>query len=231
MSIWKCGYTAGQQLQNLKYRDLGKLKKILFMFLSLGIPYLLKRWWNIYAFFKNDVGDTPPGHITSRLHRLEKFYQLVSVVNFLVFLFNGKYVSPIHRLLNMDQTSIATQMVKRVSFEYLNRQLIWNGFTEFMLFIVPMIPISTLSKKIGVVTDKLMTKIGFKQNVVSETSENRAICPICKAKPTIPYRSNCNHVFCYYCIKSLILEEAKPNCPVCNSQITSVCRDHGQSEM
>lgn len=41
----------------------------------------------------------------------------------------------------MRLTPPSTQVSREVSFEYLNRQLVWHAFTEFLLFLLPLVGI------------------------------------------------------------------------------------------
>ena len=46
------------------------------------------------------------------------------------------------RILRLRLTPPTNQVSREVSFEYLNRQLVWHAFTEFLLFILPLVGIS-----------------------------------------------------------------------------------------
>ena len=68
-------------------------------------------------------------------------YSVAAFVSFLAFLVNGRYRTLVDRLLRMRLTPPAYQTRKDVSFEYLNRQLVWHAFTEFLLFLLPLVGI------------------------------------------------------------------------------------------
>jgi peroxin-2 len=55
---------------------------------------------------------------------------------------NGKYRTLLDRLLRLRLTPPTSQVSREVSFEYLNRQLVWHAFTEFLLFVLPLVGIS-----------------------------------------------------------------------------------------
>lgn len=65
-----------------------------------------------------------------------------SFLSFLVFLVNGRYRTLTDRILRMRLSPPSTQVSREVSFEYLNRQLVWHAFTEFLLFLLPLVGIS-----------------------------------------------------------------------------------------
>ncbi|GAA5888837.1 hypothetical protein JCM6882_002872 [Rhodosporidiobolus microsporus] len=69
----------------------------------------------------------------------EKLGSLAGLLNFLIFLHNGKFRTLIDRVLKMRLVYARRAFTPNVSFEYLNRQLVWEAFTEFLLFILPLI--------------------------------------------------------------------------------------------
>lgn len=69
-------------------------------------------------------------------------HSVTAFVSFLVFLVNGRYRTLIDRILRMRLTPPSAQASREVSFEYLNRQLVWHAFTEFLLFLLPLVGIS-----------------------------------------------------------------------------------------
>lgn len=60
---------------------------------------------------------------------LEKFGQVVGLVNFLVFLYDGRFRSVGERILGMRLIYNSREVGRNVSFEFLNRQLVWEAFT------------------------------------------------------------------------------------------------------
>lgn len=80
------------------------------------------------------------------LSRLTDFistsHSIAAFVSFLVFLVNGRYRTLVDRLLRIRLAPPSSQASREVSFEYLNRQLVWHAFTEFLLFLLPLVGIS-----------------------------------------------------------------------------------------
>ncbi len=68
-------------------------------------------------------------HLWTIMNKLEVGYKLFSILNFLAFLFDGKYVSLVNRILGMRLFYRSSSARRHVSFEYMNRQLVWHGFT------------------------------------------------------------------------------------------------------
>lgn len=79
------------------------------------------------------------------LSRLTDFistsHSIAAFVSFLVFLVNGRYRTLVDRVLRIRLTPPSAQASREVSFEYLNRQLVWHAFTEFLLFLLPLVGI------------------------------------------------------------------------------------------
>lgn len=69
-------------------------------------------------------------------------HSIAAFVSFLVFLVNGRYRTLVDRILRIRLTPPSAQASREVSFEYLNRQLVWHAFTEFLLFLLPLVGIS-----------------------------------------------------------------------------------------
>ncbi|CAK7218035.1 peroxisome assembly protein (Peroxin-2) [Sporothrix curviconia] len=68
-------------------------------------------------------------------------YAGAAFVSFLVFLRYGRYRTLLDRVLRMRLVPPTSQVSREVSFEYLNRQLVWHAFTEFLLFLLPLVGI------------------------------------------------------------------------------------------
>ena len=69
-------------------------------------------------------------------------HSMAAFASFLVFLYNGRYRTLLDRLLRLRLAPPSSQVSREVSFEYLNRQLVCHAFTEFLLFLLPLVGIS-----------------------------------------------------------------------------------------
>lgn len=78
-------------------------------------------------------GELDESDIKNKIYRviqtLEKYWKAFTLVNFLVFLWNGKYRTLIDRILSMRLVYSKKSMNRQVSFEFLNRQMVWHAFT------------------------------------------------------------------------------------------------------
>ena len=59
----------------------------------------------------------------------EKVGQIAGLINFLVFLYDGRYRTMVDRVLGMRLIYDKREVSRNVSFEFLNRQLVWEAFT------------------------------------------------------------------------------------------------------
>lgn len=81
--------------------------------------------------------------LLSRLSSLASTtHSVAAFASFLIFLINGRYRTLIDRILRLRLAPPSSQVSREVSFEYLNRQLVWHAFTEFLLFLLPLVGIS-----------------------------------------------------------------------------------------
>ncbi|EER29522.1 Peroxisome assembly protein CAR1, putative [Coccidioides posadasii C735 delta SOWgp] len=153
LSIWDHNASYGAALQNLKYTDSRskgpvykpptKWQKVLYGLLTVGGRYAWDKWdaWMI----DQEGGYDEPSPTVKSLAKLSNaastVHSMAALVSFLVFLINGRYRTLVDRLLRMRLTPPSMQVSREVSFEYLNRQLVWHAFTEFLLFLLPLVGI------------------------------------------------------------------------------------------
>ncbi|GAA5898997.1 pex2/pex10/pex12 family protein [Sporobolomyces salmoneus] len=105
------------------------------------------------------------------LRASEKLANMAGLINFLVFLYNGRYRSLIDRILRMRLVYAQRTATPNVSFEYLNRQLVWEAFTEFLLFLMPLINLRRLRLRIS-------------KTLSSKTSQSKTLRAIATSLPS-----------------------------------------------
>jgi peroxin-2 len=154
LTIWDHDATYGAALQNLKFTDgrkkgpglvsPSKWQKALYGLFTVGGRYAWTRWENWLV--DNDTGYDEPSPTLRRLSELSDaittVHSTAAFVSFLVFLVNGRYRTLLDRILRLRLAPPTSQVSREVSFEYLNRQLVWHAFTEFLLFVLPLVGIS-----------------------------------------------------------------------------------------
>ncbi|MCJ1337200.1 peroxisome assembly protein (Peroxin-2) [Bachmanniomyces sp. S44760] len=153
LSIWDHNASYGAALQNLRYTDArhtgpvprlpSKWQKALYGLITVGGPYVWSRWevWLV----DQEGGYEGPSENVRRLSRLSSListtHSTAAFASFLIFLVNGRYRTLLDRILRVRLTPPNNQISREVSFEYLNRQLVWHAFTEFLLFLLPLVGI------------------------------------------------------------------------------------------
>lgn len=154
LTVWDHDATYGAALQNLKFTDARrtgpvptpptKLQKSLYGLVSVFGNYAWTKWEDWLVDRDDGYSDSSPR--VQRLSRLTSslstVHSVAATASFLVFLFNGRYRTLLDRLLRMRLAPPTSHISREVSFEYLNRQLVWHAFTEFLLFVLPLIGIN-----------------------------------------------------------------------------------------
>ncbi|KAG6733676.1 hypothetical protein I3843_01G226600 [Carya illinoinensis] len=148
-SIWVDKPTPGIGLMNLRYRDerametRGKVRtglegpgltvaqKIWYCVATVGGQYIWARLQSFSAFRR--WGDSEQRSFARRawmlIQRIEGLHKAASFCNLLIFLYTGRYRNLIERALRARLVYGNPNMNRAVSFEYMNRQLVWNEFS------------------------------------------------------------------------------------------------------
>ncbi|KAG2729021.1 hypothetical protein I3760_01G231400 [Carya illinoinensis] len=148
-SIWVDKPTPGIALMNLRYRDerametRGKVRtglegpgltvaqKIWYCVATVGGQYIWARLQSFSAFRR--WGDSEQRSFARRawmlIQRIEGLHKAASFCNLLIFLYTGRYRNLIERALRARLVYGNPNMNRAVSFEYMNRQLVWNEFS------------------------------------------------------------------------------------------------------
>lgn len=160
LSIWDRGTTYGASLQGLHYvnarletsdghRTQTSVQATKAQRASYGLLTVAGRygWQKLEDWLLDKEGGyDEPSPLVKRLSKLTSWasttHELAALLSFLVFLYNGKYRTLVDRLLRMRLTPASARTSREVSFEYLNRQLVWHAFTEFLLFLLPLVGIA-----------------------------------------------------------------------------------------
>eukprot|EP01065_Artemidia_motanka_P006812 TRINITY_DN13320_c0_g1_i1.p1 TRINITY_DN13320_c0_g1~~TRINITY_DN13320_c0_g1_i1.p1 ORF type:complete len:352 (+),score=85.18 TRINITY_DN13320_c0_g1_i1:131-1186(+) len=241
-SVWGHNQGYGDRLQNVVYRSertataLGRTREVLFSgsvapsrfeklllcVFSIVLPYAFQKL--VRVSIDEDWGAastrTAAGRWKRRLHAylqpLENYFHIVSLVNLLVFLFEGKYRSLTDRVLQLRLVNFKSKVQKVWSFEFMDRQLGWKHFSEFLTFAWPFINFLPAMKRL----------VRAARGDLHGLSLPDTCCPICNTDPIqVGARAPCGHHFCYYCVQSAIdAGSGSTNCPRCGHGITSVTR-------
>ncbi|KAI1752800.1 Pex12 amino terminal region-domain-containing protein [Xylaria castorea] len=154
LTVWDHDATYGAALQNLKYTDArregsvltppSRWQKSLYGLMTVAGKYGWTKWEN--WLLDQDNGYDEPSPLVRRLSglttRITTVHSMAAFASFLVFLLHGRYRTILDRVLRMRLAPPTSQVNREVSFEYLNRQLVWHAFTEFLLFVLPLVGIN-----------------------------------------------------------------------------------------
>ncbi|XP_042036497.1 peroxisome biogenesis protein 2-like isoform X1 [Salvia splendens] len=247
-SIWVDKPTPGNALMNLRYRDeraveprvkvrmglegpgLTVSQKIWYCIATVGGQYIWARLQSFSAFRRWGDTEQCSNHLffikrsLARrswflLQRIEGFYKAASFGNLLIFLLTGRYRSLIERALRARLVYGSPNMNRSVSFEYMNRQLVWNEFSEMLLLLLPLLNSSSLRKVLR----------PFSKDISSNSEGDDALCPICQATPTTPFLAlPCQHRYCYYCLRTRCSASMSFRCSRCSEPVVAMQR-HGDS--
>ena len=172
LSIWDQNASYGAHLQGLRYTDARSTapnrpppkpwQKIAYGAITVGGRYAWTKWEEYLLSASEDYTrpESPSLKLLGRLSELaNSAHDIASLASFLVFLVNGRYRTITDRLLRLRLTPTSHSTSREVSFEYLNRQLVWHAFTEFLLFLLPLVGISRWRRILGRTWRKLRSSL------------------------------------------------------------------------
>ena len=212
-SLLRNSATPGQQLLDLRLVDsssYGPVSGHRLMcngVVTVSAPYLLQRCAPLLPL--------KPAALAADL------LKLAELLNFVIFLTDGKFRSLSHRLLSIACThSSAAALFSPVNYDFMSREMLWYTFAEFLSFLLPLVnPVK--------VKNFVSRLIGQKSPGISLISpgirckSDLLTCAVCLQSPVNAREIGCNHCFCYYCIMTTCLadEAFGFSCPKCNFHI------------
>lgn len=154
LSIWDHNASYGAALQGLRYTDSRisdpsrpppkRWQKSVYGVVTVGGRYAWTKWEDWLIARTSDY-ELPSSRVRFAEHfsgLLSSCHSVAAFASFLIFLTNGRYRTLLDRLLGLRLTPTSAAISREVSFEYLNRQLVWHAFTEFLLFLLPLVGVS-----------------------------------------------------------------------------------------
>jgi peroxin-2 len=168
LSIWDQNASYGAHLQGLRYTDARthapptQWRKAAYGLCTIGGRYAWAKWEEYISSAQDDYAAPESSQVkflANLTERLNSAHDVASLSSFLVFLVNGRYRTLTDRLLRLRLTPTSASTSREVSFEYLNRQLVWHAFTEFLLFLLPLVGISRWRRILGRAWRKLRSQV------------------------------------------------------------------------
>ncbi|XP_060920529.1 peroxisome biogenesis factor 2 [Labrus mixtus] len=225
--------TVGQSLLSLRYhnilstspryRPLTRRQKLGLALLTAGPRWLQERSHSLLLCLglspggpasDGDRGLLQKG-LRSCLILASSIAQLASLINFLVFLRRGRHPVLAERIVGARAVFSKPNVVRDVTYQYMNRELLWHGFAEFLIFLLPLVN----TRKLKATLSSLVLGGGSADG--KGATEGTGVwkeCGLCGEWPTMPHSVGCQHVFCYYCIKSHSIADAYLTCPKCGAE-------------
>ncbi|DBA02349.1 TPA: hypothetical protein N0F65_007168 [Lagenidium giganteum] len=194
--------TPGMKLEGVRYvpRLLSDKRIAMFFFVSVVLPYAWKRMvrhisssrWTAPS-SDEDGGEGRRAKMLVLMKRIETFVLVAQLANLLVFIRKGVYRSLADRVLALRMESSAPQTAPRaINFEYMTRQLLWEGVMEFGNFVLPYLTWSRMRTPAA----------GASSGTTSIGATECSLCGL--SPPQTPYVTSCKHVYCYYCLQTAV---------------------------
>lgn len=154
LTVWDRDATYGASLQNLRFIDArhegpvprapSKLQKTTYGLVTVLGSYAWTRWESWILDNETTLDERRPilQRVVMLTDKLTSIHTVASLVSFIIFLRHGRYRTILDRLLRMKLAPPTDQVSREVSLEYLNRQLVWHAFTEFLLFLLPLVGVN-----------------------------------------------------------------------------------------
>ncbi|CAH1117919.1 unnamed protein product [Phaedon cochleariae] len=201
-SLCKEGSTFGQQLLSIRYHKINSAQKIL---------YLIA---NCFEYVKNKLEFTAPSHnINNTIFKIYTVIKLLDFINLSIFLRNGVKPLLLERILCLNQVYATDNVQRQYESKYLARELLWNGFIELLVFILPLINYHKIKRAIRNINP---FHVKTKYSVVANRSMTmHSKCAYCGENPILPHHMGCSHIFCYVCLKGNQVADSKFECPAC----------------
>lgn len=136
----------------------------------------------------------------------------LNILNFLVFLWEAKYLHLQNRLVGImpgltHQDYCNNVSINKAQMELINRDIIWRALAEFLSTILPYINKDSIKnhvlRLIGLIP-KMNRELKLSEKFGGQEQNN---CAICGKQPFNPLVIGCRHVFCYYCLHSRYLSD------------------------
>ncbi|XP_970086.2 peroxisome biogenesis factor 2 isoform X2 [Tribolium castaneum] len=187
-SVCRNESTFGQQLLSIKYSNMSNFKKILYLF------------GNCFDYVKHRLEFWKPSHkVNTFMFKIHMVLVLLNFINMSIFLRRGVKPLLIERCLGLNQEYSTKTAPRHFEAKYLSRELLWNGFIDVLIHIIPLINYHKIKR-----TMRHFNPFHKKPTYVvlnSRTMTMHSKCAHCGENPILPHHMGCAHVFCYVCLK------------------------------
>ncbi|KAF8792161.1 peroxisome biogenesis factor 2-like [Argiope bruennichi] len=223
LSVLKC--TFGQNLFQLQYHRSGSHqlasnnRLCTLAFISVCVPWLWDRIVRkiILTWPNNELSNKTLDASYVLERKFSAAHQLFALINFCIFLQKSTYLTLYERLLKVRPLYSVQQNIRSVQNDNIDRELLWHGLSEFLGFALPLINVTKIK---GFFKRTFMPK-SYKSHYKKYFIHNN-LCSICGDIPNFPHTFGCSHVFCYYCISSIVLADPAYLCLDCDIKANGI---------
>uniref|UniRef100_A0A914XPP8 Peroxisome biogenesis factor 2 n=1 Tax=Plectus sambesii TaxID=2011161 RepID=A0A914XPP8_9BILA len=227
VSLRRSGATLGQQSMDMRFvyfqQTPPAFTKNSYLLLSVVLPYILHRlpdWYShLFVNADNDDGGGSTTVVERWCQRADRAMRLLHLFHFVAFLRFGGYQTALERLLSLRAVHTEQPTLGSIDFETMNRELLWHGFADALLFVLPFVNLRKLQSWVKIFRKHRNEEEepGAVQSVVDARA--MAACPVCGETPTVPAMAGCKHFFCYYCLRGSLLADVSFTCPLCDRSL------------
>ncbi|KAJ8918428.1 hypothetical protein NQ315_008125 [Exocentrus adspersus] len=211
-SVLNKGSTFGQQLLSIKYDNISYTKRILYT-IATGLGYV-----------KNKLELSKPSHdINNIVFNLYTIIKFLDFINLSVFLRNGTKPLLTERVLGLNQVYTSEAHQRQYESKYLARELLWNGFIEVLLYVLPLVNYHKVKRTLRNLNP--LHKRPVYSAISSGINRKHWKCAHCGENPILPHHMGCAHVFCYVCLKGNQVADSRYECPVCEHRNPNILCD------
>lgn len=222
MSIHTTERTFGQQMLDLKYSLASNKfvplksghKVVLFLTMVLG-PWLQDRTDMLSSVL---IPHVRASVVQTVLSNITSVVKIITVFNFLDFLLKGRFPTLQDRLLGIALVPDRRQTLRQTSYDYMNREILWHGFAEFVFNVLPQFNSFAVKNWLRFVWRKLAPPRIDAETLPLQTKDF-LVCQFCASMPTLPYVTNCGHIYCYYCVTANCMADPAFPCSACGSKV------------
>ena len=215
-SVKQNGSTLGQQMMGLSYtvgnsgQPISYRHRWLLLVLTAGPDWLIERTRGLL----DAIFPDKERQINDYFKYIASVVQLIKLANFLLFLVSGCYPSLTDRILSLHIKPTRPQFLRSVSSTYMNREILWHGFSEFLFFVLPHINFFAIRNWIQQVLYK------WRRYVPTMSIKNNDMqCSWCGHDLVMPQEANCGHLYCYYCISANVCADQLFSCCICSRSV------------
>jgi peroxin-2 len=233
-TFYKTGQTVGQSIMDWSYLNgSSKIKKLVHCcfycfdeWIEERVPQLAK---NFLFYLKGSNSNDEENRITTRaIDKYAEYFKLLiklaTFLNYLTFLYNGKYIHLWQRLVKMRPIYNNIQFMRENDTKINEREELWQSYFVLFKMFNSLIDFKELTKKFSRKFNNIDSSKTINQPVDLEK------CGICQNEPTMVYcsvdynkNSSCKHVFCYYCIKKYLEENNNHYfCSICSKSLNDI---------